>query len=888
MQLKNYQRSTLAVIKDFFEKVQGMEPAEAYLAATESEEVQLRLGKFRNYHNASTENNVPQAAIKVPTGGGKTILAVESIKLIAEAQGVAYPFVLWFTPSDTICRQTAEALKKTTHPYRKTLDAVFGGNVRVYGIDEKFTITPSDIANNVCIVVTTAQAFRHEQHEKYNVYRNNEHLETHFEAGMLEDGMEAQENDLTKPKFSFANLIIKHHPIMIVDEAHKMVSNLSSETIEGLRPSAILELTATPTANNNLLYNVRASELYDEQMIKLPIEVTEVADDWSQAVLGALAKRKELEEVATRAFQEGRGGYLRPIALFQAQAKTAGADVTVDTLKKFLVETANIAADEIAVVTGDQKELDGVDVTNPSCPIRYVITVQALKEGWDCPSAYVLCSVANVHSNTDTVQLLGRVMRQPQAKRRIDEELNKSYAFVMSKTFNAAVDDLVVGLQQKGFDNDEALAAILVKTKVQPDLPLFENPDAVKLTSDEAAKVVATLPRAVQVIEKEDGSAEIAVADNVSPAVQQAVISSLVKIGLAHKAQEFQVKVAKKKVVQNEAAPCKTQSFKLPKLYAVVQDEFVFDADDAMGVWVGNLAEKLPLTLAADDFQLGETIGKSTELVLNGNKIIAKSADAAHQMFLDGFSGVIDETAVVNALDAIVVSQHFSHAEKRHWIVGVVHDLCLVKQCQPEKLYCYRYHLKRVLESKLADAYRLARNEAYQSVFSFAAENTKLDLDFDDGFAFDENLYKNELPAMQLYRSGTYLFTKHYLGPNKIPAFSDRVEGGEEFQCARAIDQNAKVRFWLRNAEGRIGSFRLPVASSSNNWFYPDFVGMLNDGRLFVVEYKGEHLKTNADTVEKTSIGKLWASKSDKCLYKTVFKNDHGKTVEQQLEALFA
>ena len=161
MQLKRYQERTLGVIKNFFEKAQSMTPPAAYQLVTEDLDVQARLGTLRKY--VGVDGNVPKVAVKVPTGGGKTIIAVEAIRLIADAQGVAHPFVLWFTPSDTICRQTAEALKKMTHPYRKTLDAVFGGNVRVYGIDEKFTITPSDLDGNVVIVVTTAQAFVHEK-----------------------------------------------------------------------------------------------------------------------------------------------------------------------------------------------------------------------------------------------------------------------------------------------------------------------------------------------------------------------------------------------------------------------------------------------------------------------------------------------------------------------------------------------------------------------------------------------------------------------------------------------------------------------------------------------------------------------------------------------------
>lgn len=881
--LKDYQKNTLNIISDFFEKAQSVSATDAYMKATGSEDVKKRLGKLRKYIEVGGAVKVPTVAVKVPTGGGKTIIAVEAIRVIGEAYGLSHPFVLWFTPSDTICKQTVEALKKATHPYRKALDSVFGGRVKVFGIDEKFTITQSDIDGNVCIVVTTAQAFVHQAHEKYNVYRNNEHLQDCMDGCVLEDGMEPLDNDPTKPKFSFANLIIRQHPLMIVDEAHKFMAKLSKETLEGLRPRAVLELTATPTINNNLLYNVRASELYDEEMVKLPIDLVPFTNDWSQCVLAAIEKRDALEAVASKAVADGDGKYLRPILLFQA-SKVDG-EVPVETLKKFLIEQANRPVNQIAVVTGEQKELDGVDVNDPNCEIRYVITVQALKEGWDCPSAYVLCSVANVHSNTDTVQLLGRVMRQPQAKRREAAELNRAYAFVMSPTFNAAADDLVSGLRERGFDSDEAIAAILLKASVNEDLPLFQDLNKVKLSVDEAKAVIDALPRSVDVVTLPDGGAEISVPDNAPVSVQTAAITALSNAGLNEKAQELAVKVQKKKKAKDEAAPCKQGGFALPMLCAEVQGELVFDADGAYGVLNIDVAAFLPSTLTETEFSVGDSTTQGVQLTLNGDRIVFKPSENPAQMYASGFSGALQEANVVNALDAITLTPYLKQAEKRHWITGVVHDLVSVRGCATDRIYCCRYHLKRVLQDKIEFAYQTAKKKAYQSIFDFSQNTIPLKLEFEQSFEFNDKLYEYDIPFMRFYGGGNYQFVKHFLGPNRIPAF-DGKDDGEEYQCAVAIDQSPKVKTWLRNADRRPGSFRLPLAE---HWFYPDFVGVLNDGRMFVVEYKGADRKSNADTIEKDAIGRLWASKSNgKCLYRTVFKVDAGKDVIQQLNELFA
>ena len=81
--------------------------------------------------------------------------------------------------------------------------------------------------------------------------------------------MEKDENGHLK--YSFANLLFAHRPIMIVDEAHNAVTNLSAEMQGRINPSAIIELTATPRLQNYTLYNVYATELKEEEMIKLPI-----------------------------------------------------------------------------------------------------------------------------------------------------------------------------------------------------------------------------------------------------------------------------------------------------------------------------------------------------------------------------------------------------------------------------------------------------------------------------------------------------------------------------------------------------------------------------------------------------------------------------------------
>ncbi|MCV5991397.1 hypothetical protein OFO94_35590, partial [Escherichia coli] len=76
-------------------------------------------------------------------------------------------------------------------------------------------------------------------------------------------------------------------------------------------------------------------------------------------------------------------------------------EVTVEVLKDHLINQLGIDEDKIAVATGSQRELDGSNLFDQNCLIEYIITIEALKEGWDCSFAYVFCSVKQVSSSKD-------------------------------------------------------------------------------------------------------------------------------------------------------------------------------------------------------------------------------------------------------------------------------------------------------------------------------------------------------------------------------------------------------------------------------------------------------------------------------------------------------
>ena len=248
MQLKHYQQEALDRLAAYLSLCRTLDPAAAYEKATADAETLERLGAARGF---TPLDDIPLVSLKIPTGGGKTIVAAHAIATAARATGTDNPLVLWLTPSDTIRTQTAEALKKARHPYREALEDTFGtGRVRVFDLSETGTIRPADLAQGACIVVSTMQAFVKTERRKYNVYKDGEALEPHFAAlpPGVPDGMAPRGEDPTRPACSFANLCVLHRPVIVADEVHHMTSSLSLDTLAALRRAPSSAFPPRPSA----------------------------------------------------------------------------------------------------------------------------------------------------------------------------------------------------------------------------------------------------------------------------------------------------------------------------------------------------------------------------------------------------------------------------------------------------------------------------------------------------------------------------------------------------------------------------------------------------------------------------------------------------------------
>ena len=477
MEMKSYQK---AVIADLSRYLQWMEESGNYKEAFRlfwKEQGVPALGRYQDILPG-----VPDLCFKVPTGGGKTFLACNAIRpIFAALPPSKLKAVVWLVPSDAILTQTLKALKDPAHPYRQKLDGDFGGRVEVYSKQELLqgqNFNESTVQEQLSVMVLSYDSFRGRSKEGLKAYQENSNL-----AGLAKMlGMPVQpiKNADETALFQIINQLC---PLVIVDESHHARSELSREMLKNFNPCFVLDLTATPRKESNIISYVDALALKKENMVKLPVVVYNRTGK-NEVLADAIDLRAQLETLAKKEEAE-TGRYVRPIVLFQAQPKGKEGAATFQKLKEKLLE-AGIPEQEIAIRTADINELKNQDLLSPACPVRYIITINALKEGWDCSFAYILASLANKTSQVDVEQILGRILRLPCASAARAPALNLSYVLTASADFHDTVAQIIKGLNYAGFSAKDYRTAGEEKSVPQPAPPV--QPTLAPSTPDSEAK----------------------------------------------------------------------------------------------------------------------------------------------------------------------------------------------------------------------------------------------------------------------------------------------------------------------------------------------------------------------------------------------------------------
>lgn len=859
--LKNYQLQSLAKLETFLANtIKFGKASTAFIDSTN-----------RPYFELPQLEGLPYVCLRVPTGGGKTVLAAHAIAKAADSfLRTDGPTVLWLVPSKTILEQTLASLQDRLNPNRRALADRFGENVRVMGVADALYAKRADYDGGACVIVSTLQAFRVDETEGRKVYDGNGELMDHFTGldARLRDTLELGPGG--EPVPSLANVLRLRRPMVIVDEAHNARTELSFDTLARLKPSLIVEFTATPVTAaehnpatgvfaSNVLHHVSAAELKASDMIKLPV-ILRGRPDPKKTIADAIAW---LDELATSAGQEQKetGEFVRPVMLVQAEAKSKDKPTLhAEEVKKLLMEDFRVPEEHIASATGESRELDKVDLFDPDCRIRFIITQQALREGWDCSFAYVLCSVAEQKSPRAVEQLLGRVLRLPYAKRKRREDLNRAYAFATTTAFQNAAKTLQDGLVANGFEQLEAKSLIRVDQETirglesggsafvyEESLPVGMDASAFKTNVE-----TATGGRVQVDVETGHLKARGALSDYDKTALLLAMPEQAAKSieALVHKSRGARLKPLED---QRDAI-----RFAVPRL-AVRRGNALQLFDRAHFLDIPWKLEEFDPAAILNHYAPKTSDAKEAHIDLDsaGKLKISYIDDLHDQLALALPRRGWTKAALVNWLDRRLPTssrRDITSTSSRLFIAKALDAIEARTPMGIEGLANDKYPIVEAIIRTIANHRDVREASAFQKAL-FPQSGLEFETNSEVELVFTEHGYAYNQP----YKGGTE-FKKHL-----FRVVGDLESDGEEFDCAVYIERMSQVKAWVRNTVKQPHSFWLQTSSDK---FYPDFVALLNDGRYLAVEYKGAHLATADDAKEKLLVGQLWADKSNgKCLF---------------------
>jgi type III restriction enzyme len=791
------------------------------------------------------KNTIPNAAhvcIKVPTAGGKTFIACNALHTIFNAYSSAMPkVVVWLVPWSNLLNQTVLALSDPNHPYRQKLNSLFNHRVEVYekkNLLQGSNFNPSVVKEQLSIIVMSFGSLRAKNKEDRKVYQENGQLASFASyysntADLLEDVDET----------ALINVLRSMQPVIVVDESHNAESNLSVDMLNGLNPSFVLDLTATPKNNSNIVSLVPAIELKKEHMVKLPVIVYNHHDK-TEVVNSALHLQRKLELLSIE--QEKNGGrYIRPIVLFQAQPKIGEENITYEKLKRQLL-SIGIPENQIKIKTATIDELKGEDLLSRDCKVRYIITINALKEGWDCPFAYVLASLADKSSSVDVEQILGRVLRQPYVMKHGASLLNISYVLTASAKFNDTLQSIVKGLQAAGFsDRDYREIDTMREEERQRAVAdplenfLFPEQTIVETEPELDNTRISFEPENLTPLENDDiVLQEIETMAEEQNAELEAIIQQQKKHPVDEQIfEEMGDKIKRYKL--SEANRSFVSDLRLPQFYLTVQQSDIF----------GTGKEFLSQEPLLHQFKLSNEDTKidfeqiSSDLYKVDIEEVGKSE-------YDARFTKIEDIMVKEPVVAYILSK-----PKDNQIKDIAHQLIqMIGDMYPIADQEIRVYIERILSSLNTEQLQdiLIRKLSYADKIKAKIKHHA------DNFAesrFDDLIKVGKIQAEPSWNFSE-LIVPGVLGASISKSLYEREALMNNFETTIITDIAAlpNIAFWHRNL-GRGKGFSINGYKSNH---YPDFIVGTKSGKIILIETKGDD-RDNSDSQAKCRLGNKWA-----------------------------
>ena len=646
-------------------------------------------------------------------------------------------------------------------------------------------------------------------------------------------------------------------PLVIVDESHHAKSALSRKMLMDFNPCFVLDLTATPTKESNIISFVDAVQLKRENMVKLPVIVYNRTSQ-QEVIAGAIDLRKNLEKLAEKEEQES-GSYIRPIVLFQAQPKGKEDSTTFEKLRTQLVE-AGISAEEVAIKTADVNELKEINLLDRACRIRYIITVNALKEGWDCPFAYILATLANRTSQVDVEQILGRILRQPHTRRMRNTALNMSYVLTSSRDFKETLDGIVRGLNSAGFSERDCRAVSEEKTvPAYPDyqqkvIGVEESGENENNAGQNAGASEEFLDFDAELLKKTLQSFEQAEASDRSESPGLIGSSAATMIAMAEKESDS-FENALRQAEENSADRALPLEIQDKMTYYHINSEFMQEAEELV---IPQFFMKVPDSL----FTEGHTVLLQKEHLAEGFTLKGKGYDIDFDRADDEIAkvdisdreGSTPKVFKMSASDQRYFKEHFSRfspEQKVRTCKDIIHrSLNKMDMVDDGEL---RSYIDRIVDDM--DSETLAALEQTPQGFAYRIKKYVETL-LEEHYL---RTFRNWIEIGQIVAEPCYKLPKSIAPLHSTSTFgkslyqAEEEVNGFEYDMVMALTSMPNVRWWHRNIS-RQGFYINGFVKH-----YPDFIVATQSGKIVLIETKGDHLE-NTETRYKLELGRAWQS----------------------------
>lgn len=844
MELKSYQHKVINDLELYLEYLQKYRnTAKAFNQFWED-----RIGPYNPIDGKGMQpyrNNIPNAVhvcVKVPTAGGKTFIAVNALHNIFQSFNPSKPkAVIWLVPWSNLLDQTVLNLSNPDHPYRQKLNSLFNHRVEVYekkDLLQGSNFNPTVVQDQLTIIVMSFASLRARNKEDRKVYQENGQLAP-FATQYSDQEHILEDTDET----ALINVIRSLNPVVVVDESHNAESDLSVDMFKALNPSFILDLSATPKQNSNIISLVPAIELKKEHMVKLPVIIYNHHDK-SEVINSALHLQHKLEILAKEEFKVS-GNYIRPIVLFQAQPKTSDDNTTFEKLKEQLLKL-QIPEEQIKIKTANINELKGVDLSSKDCTVRYIITINALKEGWDCPFAYILASLADKSSAVDVEQILGRVLRQPYVMKHKAPLLNVSYVLTASAKFNETLQNIVKSLQSSGFsekdyrEKDKMPDEEKKATKVDPlELALFPEQQPEESTEEEIDKDKISFkpgeesqPAATGTVDEIESMAIEQNKEMESQIQQQQSKSDDDNIFL-----EMEDKV--KRYRMREAPATLAKEISLPQFFLKIPPGGLFNEDTVL------LSQESLL----ENFKLSkyDTLIDFDQISSDLYKVDLQEVKK------DEYTPTFTKLENPNIKDPIV--EYILAKPMESQISDIAHQLVqLVGDMYPIADQEISIFVKRILENLNPEQLRdiLVRKWSYATKIK---DRIRFHAD-----THAEGIFDDKVTIGSIKTTPNWKFPEILVPGTSGPSISNSLYEKEgkmnnfEASVITDISSMSNIAFWHRNL-GRGKGFSINGYKSNH---YPDFIIATKSDKIIILETKGDD-RDNSDSEAKCSLGNKWA-----------------------------